>query len=420
MNLNTPIRELDRLGESSARQLHSLNIHSVHDLLYYFPIRYDDYHQNILIKDLKEGMNAVVRGRINLIAGRRSWKTKKTITEALVEDASGAVRVIWFNQPYLIKTFKIGDEITLSGKVSMDMLGLQFVSPAQEKSKKIEATTAGRLVPIYPLTGNITEKQMRSWVAEVIPIALEILEWLPVNILDSEDLVPLSEAVRGLHFPTDEKDHDASLRRVKFDELFLLQLRVVLQRNRREREKAIPLIFKENETKQFVKDLSFALTKAQKVSAWEILRDLEKEMPMNRLLSGDVGSGKTVVAALASYNAFLNGVQTAFMAPTEILAFQHFQSLQKMFGETIVIGLFTRSQCVVNTKGEIKKREMLALIENGEIQIIVGTHALLSEKVDFKKLGLVVVDEQHRFGVEQRKILKEKMGKKLSPHFLSM
>ena len=292
-------------------------------------------------------------------------------------------------------------------------------------------------------------------------MADKIEEWLPPDILEQADLVLLPNALRGIHFPADENELKISADRLKFDELFLIQIKAELSRRERFSSRAPALIFKEDKIKNFVAALPFALTKPQKISAWEILQDITKTTPMNRLVSGDVGSGKTVVAAISMYDAFLNGYQAVMMAPTEILAQQHYDSLVKLFlGIGINVGLLTGSRAVCHlplTKREREgvaevsartattptpllgkegmtanqKKELLAKLKNGEINLVVGTHALLSENVGFHKLGLVIVDEQHRFGVEQRKLIKQKAlipplfkegagGGQSAAHFLSM
>jgi len=428
MDISTPVAQLNRVGKAMAKKLENLGIKTVQDLLYYFPFRYDDFRKVVAIKDLQSDETVTVNGRINLIANRRSFKTRKIITEALVEDNTGSVRVVWFNQPFLTRVLKTGDNISLSGRVSADMLGAQFVSPVYEKITTKQNTHTARLVPIYSLTYGLTEKQLRFLISQVLSLADKLPEWLPEEILESEDLMPIGNAIRGAHFPTDEKDLSECLRRLKFDELFTLQLHSAIERERREKEKAPVVEFREREIKEFVGRLPFALTKTQKISAWEILGDLGKPHPMNRLLSGDVGSGKTVVAALAGYNTALNGLQTVFMAPTEILASQHFNSLSGLFlGLPVRIALLTRSQAKISGEdleslGTIgkQKKKVIEEISKGQIAITIGTHALLSENINFADLGLVIVDEQHRFGVEQRKVLKEKISGKKRAHFLSM
>lgn len=415
MELSTQISELNKVGKASSKRLAYLGIKNVKDLLYYFPFRYEDYRQILPISQLRSGQLVTVCAQVELIANKRSFRSRKTITEALVSDKSGSLRIVWFNQPFIIKNIRVGETVCFSGKVKADMLGSQLVSPTYEKitpgGAKATAHTA-RLVPIYPLTSGLTQRQIRFLISQTIGLADKIGEWLPQNILEQADLAPLSSAVRGIHFPVDVNDLKLSADRLKFDELFSVQLRAELARQERSILTAPIIHFKKEAIKKLVAGLPFVLTKAQKIAAWEILQDIAKPAPMNRLLSGDVGSGKTVVAAMAMYSNFLNGYQSALMAPTEILAQQHYQSLKNLFNNlNIKAGLLTGSQTA-----KVKK-ELAGEINKGKIDVAVGTHALLSENVNFNKLGLVVVDEQHRFGVEQRKLIKEK-GRGV--HFLSM
>jgi len=491
ITLSTKVSALNRVGKTLARRLRYLGIETAQDLLFYFPFRYEDYRQIVPIKELRDGIMVTVQGRIELIANKRSWKKHKMITEALVADDSGSLRVVWFNQPYIAKTLKMGDSVFLSGKVKFDMLGAQLVSPMYERAQTTATplhpaiggaslplerggsecplltkegrgvvaearpvtTHTGRLVPMYPLTEGITQKQMRFLVGQIIALADTVKEWLPDEILEKYDFVDLPHALRGLHFPEDENDLKQSTDRLKFGELFLLQMKAAQARLAKASQKAPILTFPEAQIKDFVKSLPFALTKSQRVAAWEILQDLAKPTPMNRLLSGDVGSGKTVVAAMAMYSAAINGQQAVLMAPTEILARQHYDSVCKMLGDKVSVALLTRSQFSIfnfqflnNNKifnDSISKRDVIKLIKSGEVKIIIGTHALLSEKVEFANLGLTIIDEQHRFGVEQRKEIKNKGtpttpalratpspirsgtgsragGDKILPHFLSM
>jgi ATP-dependent DNA helicase RecG len=440
MNLLTPVSQLNRVGKTTAKKLERLGVRNAQDLLYYFPFRYDDFRHIVPIANLKEDEPVTVCAVVEIINNRRSFRSRKNITEALVSDKTGSLRIVWFNQPFLVKNIKPGEILYFSGKVKKDMLGPQLVSPGYEKFKKEETTHTARLVPIYPLTYGISEKQLRFLISQVLPLAEKMPDWLPDEILEQEDLIPLPHAIKGIHFPADECDLKQSTDRLKFDELFLLQMKAELARRDKALKYAPALKFLEKEVKDFVASLPFTLTKAQKISAWEILQDIAREIPMNRLVSGDVGSGKTVVAAMALYNTALNGFQGVMMAPTEILARQHYDSLCKLFrGLNISIGLLTansaesgaaekkeerqvradekKQKVSLSAKAAKQKKAVIAGMKNGQVNIIVGTHALLSEGVDFNKLGLVIVDEQHRFGVQQRKIIKEK-GK--SAHFLSM
>lgn len=420
MDFSTPISELTRVGKTIDKRLEVLGIRTAQDLLYYFPFRYEDYRQIVPISQLRDGELVTVCGQVELVGNKRSFKSRKTITEALVSDKTGSLRLVWFNQPFLIKSIKVGDMVYFSGKVKSDMLGPQLVNPVYEKTAlgEKESVHTARLVPMYPLTHGLTQKQIRFLINQTLPLADKAPEWLPADVLEQFDLAPLTSALRGIHFPHDERELKISTDRLKFDELFLVHMKAELSKKERGSLRAQAVVFKEEEVKKFVASLSFTLTRTQKIAAWEILQDINKNIPMNRLVSGDVGSGKTVVAAISLYTVFLNGGQGVLMAPTEILAQQHFYSLQKLFSNTdLKISLLT---------GSVSKKERKNIVQgivDGSIDIMVGTHALLTEDVSFKNLNLVVVDEQHRFGVTQRKLIKEKsFSKRLgkSAHFLSM
>ncbi|MFH1789741.1 MAG: ATP-dependent DNA helicase RecG [bacterium] len=431
MDLNTNVEQLSAVGKTVAKRLARLNIKTARDLLYYFPFRYEDYRDIVKIKDLRDKQTATVRAKVDFISNKRSWKKKRIITEALVSDDTGSMRVVWFGQPFITKNLDSGQDVFLSGKIKEDMLGSQMVGPAYEKAtatmpdhgkNRLETVHTARLIPIYPLTANITQKQIRFLVSQVIGLSDKIDEWLDRSILEHADLIPIGHAIRGIHFPIDENDFKQSSDRLKFDELFHLQLKAQISRREKSKLKANPLAFKEKQIKNFVKSLPFTLTKPQKISSWEILQDLGRSVPMNRLLSGDVGSGKTVVAVMAILNTVLNNSQAVLMAPTEILAVQHYKSVSNLLGKSHTIGLYTQSEIELDNRKlpvtkSARKKQFLSLLKSGDIKICIGTHALLSETVDFKKLGLVIVDEQHRFGVEQRKTIKEKHK---GAHFLSM
>lgn len=436
MNFNTPIENLNKAGKITAKRLRYLGMETAGDLLYYFPFRYEDYRQVLPIAGLREGQLATVSGKLELIVSKRSRRKRKIIVEALVSDQSGSLRIVWFNQPYITKMLRQGDLIFLSGKVQRDMLGINFVNPIFEKAVKKESVHITRMLPFYPTTAGLTQKQIRFLISQIIGLADKISDWLPSEILEKWDLASLRDALRGIHFPVDEKHLKQSIQRLKFDELFLFQLKAELSRLKKASEKAPHLIFQEQKIKDFVSHLPFTLTKTQKISAWEILKDIDSAEPMNRLLSGDVGSGKTVVAAMAIYNAVLNGYQAVLMAPTQILAKQHYDTIVKLLGDKVKTGLLTRSQ-FLNSKSETlnskqiqksrpkadqpraEKKQVIEAISNGAVDIVVGTHALLSKKVKFKDVGLIAVDEQHRFGVAQRKGIKDKTAD-VAAHFLSM
>jgi len=427
MEITASISKLHRVGKALETRLRILGISTLQDLLFYYPFRYEDYSQVVFINNLEEGMHVTVKGKIEHIATKRSPRRHMLITEAVVYDDTGRMHVVWFNQPFIGKVLKAGETIFLSGVVKQDMLGVTMQSPSYEKVTEHTAHTA-RIVPIYSVTHGITQKQMRFLMTQVLPLAKNIEDWIPEDLRQKAALEPLSESLEAIHFPSSTADLKKAEARLKFDELFILQLRSEMIRQQLKIFKAPSLTFQEDSIKEFVKALPFELTKDQKVAAWEILQDLERTEPMNRLLEGDVGSGKTVVAAMALYNAILNDYQAVIMAPTEILASQHYDTLKQVFAPyDVKIGLLTRSRFeVLNHEFSKKtktaqKEEIKELIKDGSVQVVIGTHALLTEDVKFKKLGFVVVDEQHRFGVEQRKTIREKSEQKnLTPHFLSM
>ena len=418
MNLITPISALTRVGKTTASRLKNLGINTVEDLIFYFPFRYDDFSLVKKISELIPDESVTVRGKIQLIANRRSWRKRKILTEALISDDSGSLKVIWFNQPFLIKALTVGDEIFLSGK--LDEARLQMISPDYEKVRLNTVHTA-RLVPIYHLTEGVTQKQLRFLLSQAVRFIREVKEYLAPTIIRKYNFFNLTQALNEIHFPSSLTSAAEAKRRLQFDELFLIQLAIQKIRKQLGENKAVPIKFLEKQTKDFVAGLPFKLTNAQKKCSWEILRDVEKIKPMNRLLEGDVGSGKTIVAALAILNVILNGYKVIIMAPTEILAIQHYKTLRKVFAkQKFNIALFTGSERLL-AEEKLTKTKMLKVLEKGEFDLAVGTHALIQEGVKINELGLVVVDEQHRFGVNQRKLLaRDDERKDFLPHFLSM
>jgi len=431
LNLDTPIQQLNRVGKASAQRLKKLGIENVADLLNYYPFRYEDFSQIIPINKLIPGETATIKGRIELLNNRRSFRKRMIITEAFINDDTGQIKAIWFRQPFITKLIKVGDEVFLSGKVEGDLLENYFSNPLYEKVKT-EQTHTARIIPLYPLTEGLSQKQIRFLIKSVIPAVSLIEEWLPQEIIKEESLITLREAISQIHFPDNFQTLATARQRLKFDELFLIQLQSQLIKQELKKSQASGLKFHQEKIKRFVANLPFQLTNAQRKASWEIIQDLEKTKPMNRLLEGDVGSGKTIVAVMAALNVILNNKQVALMAPTEILAKQHYQNICKILKDypiniclltnsfVEVIGL--RSSVIINKKSKTaQKKEIIKMIESGKIDLIIGTQALIQEKINFKSLELVVIDEQHRFGVEQRKTLREKSGNlQTSPHLLSM
>jgi len=434
LSLDTEITRISRVGAVLAKRLKKLGIETIQDLLFYFPFRYDDFSQLTKIDKLQAGISANIVGRIELIQNRRSPRKRMYITEALVSDNSGTVKVIWFNQPFIARNLRLGDKISLAGKVESDLAGLIMISPIYEKISTKQTVHTQGLVPNYRLTAQLTQKQIRFLVKQIIGLSARIKDWLPVEIKHKLKLFDLADAISKIHFPKTKADIEKARQRLAFNELFLIQLQSQLIKRELKSSRAPIVPFLKKETKKFVDSLPFKLTNAQRKAAWEILQDIAKDKPMARLLEGDVGSGKTVVAVIAMLNVVLNSecpAQAVLMAPTEILAEQHFESVCKLLADIKVnIGLFTRSARKINKatrqqgnkaiKG-ISKKKMIEMMKNGEVNIVIGTHALIQKNVEFKNLVLAIVDEQHRFGVEQRKLLVEKSGDKdTAPHLLSM
>ena len=431
MNLSTPITDLPRVGPIYQKKLKKLGINTIKDLISHFPHRYEDFSKVIPISQIKLGEKVCLRGEIIGIENVKTWKKRMILTESLLRDRSGIIKVIWFNQPYLIKTIKKGSKVCLAGKIALGQDGLYLSSPAYEKVGKkrdSELVHTARIVPVYPETEGLSSRWLRFLIKPVlIKVTNQISEILPEKIIKRYKLLNRREAIWQIHFPDSIDLAKKAKKRFSFEELFLISLLVLKERLKINQEKAVPTTLNLEVIQKFVKNLPFKLTNAQKKSTWQILKDLERKRPMNRLLEGDVGSGKTIVAIITTLNAAMAGYQTAVMAPTEILAKQHFQEFIKFLKSfDLVISLLTGKENKIFSKGEISnisRKKNLEKIANGSIHILIGTHALIQEKVKFNSLALVILDEQHRFGVEQRAQLvmrDERREKRAIPHLLSM
>ena len=430
MNLSTPIEQLSKIGPQYQKKLKKLKIKTVQDLIFHFPHRYENFSNITTIAEIKTGEINSIQGKILKIENKRTWRKRMTITETLVQDKSGIIKIIWFNQPYLINTLKPGDFVCLSGKATLKKNNdIYLSSPSYEKiiyQQTQELTHTGRLIPVYPETEKLSSKWLRFILKPLLTkLKKEILDPLPEKIIQTHKLLPLQTAIWQIHFPDSIDLAKKAKQRFQFEELFLIMLLVFKKRQKvaQEKAKAIPLNLEI--IKSFISTLPFKLTDSQKKATWQILKDLEKPKPMNRLLEGDVGSGKTVVATISILNVIKTGYQTTLMAPTEILAKQHFQEISKLLSlNKINIGLLTGKESKIifkkleNEIVKISKKKFLEEIKKGEIDLLIGTHALIQESVIFNKLALVILDEQHRFGVDQRAKLTQKQ--KFLPHFLSM
>lgn len=425
MNLETKLDQIYGIGPGIYKKLQKLGLNTVYDVLLYYPFRYEDFSNIKKINELSDEETATIKGKIILINNKRSPRKKMNLTEALVEDDSGQIQIVWFNQPFIKNNLSVGDQIFLSGQIKKSLLGLSIVNPMYEKATSRETTHTARIIPIYASTERLTQKQLRYITKQCIPASYLLEDYLPEEIIKKENFIELDEAIRQIHFPSSEDALQKARERLSFDEIFNLTCLSRSIKNENQKNNSPKIEFKEKEIQKFVKNLPFELTKAQKISAWEIFQSLQKNVPMNRLLEGDVGSGKTIVAIMASYNTILNSYQSIFMAPTQILAKQHFNSIIKYFeNDNINIALFTnKDRYIFNGKKKIakqlSKKIILEEIKNGEINFLIGTHSIIQKDVQFHKLGLVTIDEQHRFGVNQRhELLKKSFNN--SPHFLSM
>jgi ATP-dependent DNA helicase RecG len=395
------------------QKLARLKIYTVGELITHFPRRYDDFSQIIPIREMKPG-NVTFRGVIERVASRYARTRKLHITEAIISDGTGTIKAIWFNQQYLAKSLPMKTEVMVSGNLLFKNNDLALQSPAIEAISETKDTKdTARIVPIYPETEGLSSKVIRGLILPLLPLAATIEETLPQFIVDSAALISRAEALREIHFPTDMETLAAARNRLAFEELWFLMLASLTIKHEIMTETAPAIEFKAEIAQAFTAVLSFDLTDSQRKAAWEILMDLKHSRPMNRLLEGDVGSGKTVISALSAVMVMAAGHQVSLMAPTELLARQHYKNLsallEKLGYETLL---------VLGKQTAAERKAALTRIETAEPMLVIGTQALIGDKVTFPKLGLAMIDEQHRFGVVQRQELKAKAG--LLPHLLSM
>ncbi len=411
MKLNDSIRYLKGIGEKRAELFQKLGVFSIRDLLYHLPRGYEDRTDICPVADLREGENVCVR--VSPAGGIRSFRARNgaRVTQVHMSDGTGLIAVTWFNAPYIEKMLRSADEFVLFGKVEMKGRFPAMVNPVTEKGERAGNTT-GKIVPIYPCTAGLMQRNIRESVQNALELLQEdIPEVLPEQIRGMFGLMPVKEAIYQIHQPDDFSSFEEARRRLAFEEFFVLQIGIGMAK--KQKQKGIAPIFSDVKCiAEFAEQLPFSLTGAQKRVVNEICKDLRRSVPMNRLVQGDVGSGKTVVAASVMFAAVRSGFQAAMMAPTEILAKQHYQNLSRMFAPWgIEVAYLSGGQKASERKEQLEK------IANSTAGIVVGTHALITEKVVFHRLGLAITDEQHRFGVRQRTALS---GKSQSIHTLVM
>jgi ATP-dependent DNA helicase RecG len=431
ITLDSPVTAIKGIKEGLAVKLGKLNVNTIRDLLYLFPRHHLDYSQKRNIADLIVGeeqtiMAKVWEARVIKIGGRDG-------TEVMLGDETGNIRAVWFNNPYLAKKFSTNIPLVISGRVAEYKGRLVFESPNWELFEDGESVHAGRLVPVYPLTSGLYPRQLRSLMKRAIDAwAVQLHDFLPPEIKERCQLLDLTKAIEQAHFPDDYVMKDAARKRLAFDELLLIQLGVLnKKRDWQEGQPGNAFTLNMGIINDFLGALPFTLTRAQQRVLHEILSDLQRVKPMSRLLQGEVGSGKTVIAMAALIASIDSGYQGALMAPTEILAEQHYQNICRLLSRgsdgdssqrtrCSYNGLFSRPVTFSLLTGKLSEQEKVSIqqrICNGEIDVVIGTHALIQKGVEFKKLGLAVIDEQHRFGVLQRSTLRQKG---FNPHVLVM
>jgi ATP-dependent DNA helicase RecG len=409
MELTSSVGSLPFVGHVYLKKLGKLDIYTIEDLLHHVPSRYIDYSKVTKIKDLKKDDLVTIQATVTSMKNIYTKRGKK-IQIAKVEDDTGKTSAMWFNQPFLVRSIKSGEKYSFSGKVGFLNGGMGLMSPDWEGVfEKKDTIHTGRLVPVYPETAGVSSKWLRSRISHVIDNYDHVLkEFLPKSILKKYDLEGFPEAVKGVHYPKTATLAEESKKRLAFNELLFIHLRNLYRKSDWNKNQAIHKLKVDKKVFQsFLETLPFTLTKSQERSIKEVFSDLVSDIPMNRLLEGDVGSGKTVVAAAAAFASFVNGLQSIIMAPTQILAEQHYQTLNEIFKTFKVrVSLVTSA----GVKADV-----------GKTDIFVGTHALIHKRVDFDNVAFIAIDEQHRFGVEQRAhLVKKSQNRSTSPHVLTM
>ncbi|HUC89206.1 MAG TPA: DEAD/DEAH box helicase, partial [Patescibacteria group bacterium] len=412
MTIDDPLDKIKGVGDSLVNKLAIVGVHSIEELIENFPRRYDDYSNVLLARNLRPGL-VTIKAVIKQAKGHYVRRGMH-ITEAVASDETGSVRLVWFNQPYRENSLKVGQEYYVAGQYELSHQRFAIMNPAIELAGNLPVNTA-RIVPIYRETKGLTSRQIRKIVQEVLPLDNRESETLPSWLVDQQKLMPRPAALSAMHFPPDNETLDIAKNRLGFEEVFRLTLASLLNKYELMQDQALAIPFEEAIAKKFVTNLPFKLTDAQRKVVWQIYKDMGKTQPMNRLVEGDVGSGKTVVAAMAAVMAMSEGFQVAFMAPTELLARQHAETIFRLLAP---LEMESRVALLVGGMSAKEKKAAQEHIGNGSAQFVIGTHAIFQDAVSMQKLGLVIIDEQHRFGVEQRKKLMAKAGH--MPHLLSL
>ncbi len=409
---HTPLRYLKGIGPKRAAAFSKLGLNTIEDILYYFPRRWEDRRNFLPISRLGEGENQTIKAAVIATAERKSWKRRGfKILEVAVGDETGKIFCVWFNQPYLKIYFKPGQTLILYGRVERYAGRLQMNSPEFEiiSPDPDETLSIGRIVSVYSLPEGMTQRHLRKIIQRALDEYLPHLgDFLPYDIRSRNNLFNLAKGLHNIHFPESEEFKRQAFRRLCFDEFFLFQLPLVLRKLAKKEKPGIAHKVEGELVKSFIARLPFKLTKSQEKVLREIESDMASANAMQRLLQGDVGCGKTVVATIAALIAIQGGYQAALMVPTEILARQHYEKIMCQVSGVRCQGKEVRLGLLVSGMSSKEKEKIYRAIETGKVDLIIGTHALLEENVKFKHLGLVVIDEQHKFGVGQRALLPKK------------
>ncbi|MDD3296205.1 MAG: ATP-dependent DNA helicase RecG [Candidatus Omnitrophica bacterium] len=422
----TPIRYLKGVGPRREAVFNKIGIFTVKDLLYYFPFRYQDRRFLKKISTLRIGEFAVVRAKVKTTNIKKfpyflRSKKIKSIFEAILEDETGFLECVWFNQAYLAEAIKPGEELTVYGKLYFSKKGTQFISPEYEISGNLDSPAEAKITGVYHAPEGLNQKFIRKIVSAAIKQYIsKCIDPLPFYIRQEKNIMNIAKSFEEIHFPSSWLKAAAARERFIFEELFFSQISVFLRKARRIFQKSVSLKIEQDDFKAIDDNLGFDLTAGQAKAVSQILSDIAKPYPMHRLLQGDVGCGKTIAAAFSIGACYASGLQAAFMVPTEILAYQHFETLRRIFKlKAMAFRDFESSIKIITSSLSRKEKDVIYEdLSRGTLKVIVGTHALIQEKVKFKNLGLVVIDEQHRFGVAQRALLSNREA--LSPHCLVM
>ncbi len=399
------VENLKGIGPKTAEVLKKYGIRTIRDFFYNLPRDYENYEKPTSISEIRPG-KVVIKGKIDSLSTRRARKRNLSITEGIIRDNSGAIKVVWFNQGYRLRQFEPEKEYFFTGNYEFRNGKYSLTSPSAVLASDLDPMSG--ISPVYVAHGKLKSSDFKRLINNSRAKFAEIPDLLPTVRSGVR-----KDALFFAHFPNSLKSAEKARNYLAYEELFELILAAKLNRQENDKLKAMPLAFDANKVRTFVASLPFKLTNAQRLASWEIFQDMEKNTPMNRLLQGDVGSGKTMVAAMAAYEAISNGAQVAFLAPTAILATQHYEVFKKLLEPfKITVALLTGA-----TKD---KKNLKTNIKNGQIDLVIGTHALLTDDTEFSNLGLVIIDEQHRFGVEQRQKLMLKSPPELAPHLLAM